>query len=118
MADDYRFPFQLLNDLDFGIQVRGHPGPLVGVGFPLSELEKLCYNPINSESNAYTRDVDPDIFFQNTLELPLPNCKYYFPDDPEYCLSASQAECFYIMHLNICSIPKHFDTLIEECLSL
>ena len=117
MADEYRFPFQLLDDIDFFIHNEGSNETDGESGISLSELNRLCYPPINGEGDEYIGDVDPDVFLVNSLGLLVPDCKYYFPDTPEYILSPSHAKGFSVIHLNICSIPRNLDTFIDQCIS-
>ena len=116
MADTFCFPFRNLNDIDFSNLIQGHQSS-VNNGFPISELDSLCYCPIDGEMDAYMEDVDPDNYFVNTLRPSISECKYYFLDAPEYLSAPCQQSCFSLIHLNIGSIPKNLDTFTAQCMS-
>ena len=117
MDEIFNFPFYLLDDIDFLSYVQDQGEFNEDDVDLLNKLNNMYYKPINIDVNTHTENVDPDSFLQGSLGISIPECKYYFLDTPECSFSHSQETVFSLIHLNICSIPKHLDTFIDECIS-
>ena len=77
----------------------------------------MCHDPFSRYRDSYMGDVDPDTFLQGSLGLNIPNSNYYFPDTPIDDLDQLTAHTFSVINFNVGSIPKHFDTYLDQCIS-
>ena len=77
----------------------------------MTDLSSIIFNQINLNDQSYLADVDPDLNLTHNLYKN--ECQYY--DEDTLNDVVSNAENFLgglsLMHLNIRSLPKHFDTL-------
>ena len=117
MDPEYDFPFQFVDNSDLMLLIGSSEFVSASEeAIPLNELNKMCYNPINSDIDGYLGDVDPDNFLQGSMGLDVPSCEYYFPGTPEFALNLDE-NTFSVIHLNIGSIPKNLDTFIDQCIA-
>ena len=82
----------------------------------LAELETRLFDPfdLNEDNNvSYLLNSDPDIQYFKGAYTDLFNCKYYLEDTfkKTYVDTDKYENCFSMIHLNIRSLPKHFDEL-------
>ena len=73
MEVDFSFPFELFNDDDFITYALGDCELGNEGGISLSDLEKLCFSPLNEEADAYMGDVNPDTFLEGCLGFSKPD---------------------------------------------
>ena len=79
----------------------------------LSELDKMVFNQFN-EYNALNFNNCPDNNFYNLYIDAVNQCNYVLPNEVDNILENNTFSC---CHLNINSVPKHFQEFEIECLN-
>ena len=104
MIHNSTLPFHSVTDDDLCTAVHG-----VTHNYPLSVLNTLLYKPIDSNHNHFYDDYIFDNLFPDL------KCSYHFCDTTN--INHDVRSSLNILSFNISSLPRHLDTLFDQCLT-
>ena len=101
----------IIRDSEIGEQ------PTINLMNTVSELDTMCFFNFTPNEDRHLSDSDPDYFMQNSLGYSNSDCDYYFIDNTLSNALLSSQSVLSVINFNINSIPLHFDTYIDQCIS-
>ena len=110
------FPYNHIDDDDefYSVIIEG----VLGYSYQFQEMNKKVFIPfeINDQSDTPLTEIDPDLqFYLETSYIRNTKCDYYMEDTfiKKISTPGNHNKKLSLLHLNIKSLPRHYDEFIE-----